>query len=370
MSDTDPRGLKEDPQAAAGTQVRRISAAQSAKSTDALNTTIPKAEYDPVTKRRYYDTAPVPLKRLMPSPVAQKGSFAFPPDNIREISSGWGDTRSIGYDKHTDTGRRHHGLDYKAPFGETVFATGDGKITFVGFQKKNGRESVPGIKQDPNSGDLYFLQGTTHVTVATAKPNNTIGHGGVIIYLEHGKGDFQGYRSEYMHLSEVLVKEGDPVTEGQPIGHVGTSGGDQGLITSGTHLHFQVSFLNGPSEAQVRPTHLVPNRWPRHEDSTTAPGLVAFAAPLVRQVAGLATSTAIVFGLATSANRGTAVGNQSGADIKQRQSDFNNGIVRRMSQAEQNMYAAQARYNATPPVVTNPMTFNFTTGLWDDGKPV
>jgi murein DD-endopeptidase MepM/ murein hydrolase activator NlpD len=49
------------------------------------------------------------------------------------------------------------------------------------------------------------------------------------VFVDHG----DGLISMYMHLSRVLVAEGDHVKRGQPLGAVGSSG-----RATGPHLHF------------------------------------------------------------------------------------------------------------------------------------
>jgi hypothetical protein len=52
-----------------------------------------------------------------------------------------------------------------------------------------------------------------------------------MVTIEHA----QGYKSEYMHLSEVLVKKGDMVKKGDLIGKSGNTG-----MSTGAHLHLAV----------------------------------------------------------------------------------------------------------------------------------
>lgn len=59
--------------------------------------------------------------------------------------------------------------------------------------------------------------------------------GGRSVYLDHG----QGVHTVYMHLDEMLVKEGDMVEAGQVIGRVGMTG-----RVTGPHLHFGVYVLD------------------------------------------------------------------------------------------------------------------------------
>jgi murein DD-endopeptidase MepM/ murein hydrolase activator NlpD len=56
-------------------------------------------------------------------------------------------------------------------------------------------------------------------------------YGGHTVVVDHGQGVF----TMYMHLSESVVKEGDPVGKGDTVGLVGSSG-----RSSGPHLHFGV----------------------------------------------------------------------------------------------------------------------------------
>lgn len=98
----------------------------------------------------------------------------------------------------------HTGEDIRAPLGTLVVASNSGKIVL--------------------SGDFFF--------------------NGLSLVLDHGGGLF----TMYFHLSEIKVKHGDWVKQGQAIGLVGQSG-----RATGPHLHWGAR-LNG---ARVDPFSLV-----------------------------------------------------------------------------------------------------------------
>ena len=91
--------------------------------------------------------------------------------------------------------RRHLGTDFAAPTGTPARTVGDGVVAFSGVQ--NGY------------GNVVFVQ----------HRNNT--------------------ETVYAHLSRLLVKRGDNVSQGQTIGLVGSTG-----WATGPHLHFEVR-VNG-----------------------------------------------------------------------------------------------------------------------------
>ena len=91
-----------------------------------------------------------------------------------------------------ETKRRHTGLDFRAPAGTAIEAIAAGRVVLV--------------------GDFYL-------------PGNTVA-------IDHGN----GVVSLVMHLSEVLVAEGDRVARGQAYGRSGATG-----RVTGAHLHLSVS---------------------------------------------------------------------------------------------------------------------------------
>lgn len=95
----------------------------------------------------------------------------------------------------------HRGVDYAGAYGSPVIAPAAGRVVLVGREK-----------------DGFVINGN-------------------IIGLDHG----QGVTSAYLHLSRILVKEGDFVKPGQVIGAVGATG-----ASTGPHLHWGL-YVHGQS---------------------------------------------------------------------------------------------------------------------------
>lgn len=97
------------------------------------------------------------------------------------------------------TTRAHLGIDYAAPTGTPVQSIGEGHVTFAG----------------PKGG------------------------AGNLIQIEHSN----GYQTFYMHLSRILVHNGERIAQGQIVGLVGMTG-----LATGPHLDFRIErhgqFLN------------------------------------------------------------------------------------------------------------------------------
>ena len=107
------------------------------------------------------------------------------------VSSGFGPRRDPFHRRRAF----HSGMDFKAPTGTPVRATGAGKITKVGRQ----------------------------------------GGYGLTVEVHHGN----GIVTRYAHLSRILVKRGQKVVAGQAIGRVGSTG-----RSTGPHLHYEVRVDN------------------------------------------------------------------------------------------------------------------------------
>ena len=91
--------------------------------------------------------------------------------------------------------KKHQGVDYAAPTGTPVRSVGDGVVDFAGVQN---------------------------------------GYGNIII-LKHRN----NFKTVYAHLSRILVRKGESVSQGQNIGAVGATG-----WATGPHLHFEYRINN------------------------------------------------------------------------------------------------------------------------------
>ncbi|QEK51001.1 peptidoglycan DD-metalloendopeptidase family protein [Pedobacter aquae] len=87
--------------------------------------------------------------------------------------------------------KMHEGMDFTAPIGTPIYATGDGYIAAVGNER---------------------------------------GYGNRVI-ISHG----YGYSTKYAHMSRFKAKKGQRVKRGDIIGYVGNTG-----ASTGPHLHYEV----------------------------------------------------------------------------------------------------------------------------------
>jgi murein DD-endopeptidase MepM/ murein hydrolase activator NlpD len=85
----------------------------------------------------------------------------------------------------------HSGMDFSAPTGTDIYATGNGVIVFAGWKQNYGN----------------------------------------CITIDHGF----GYQTLYGHMSKMNARVGQKVTRGETIGYVGDTG-----LSTGPHLHYEV----------------------------------------------------------------------------------------------------------------------------------
>ena len=77
-------------------------------------------------------------------------------------------------------------------------------------------------------GTLFVAPADGVVTLAARTPFTLEGN---LLMIDHG----QGLNSAFLHCSEILVKEGQAVRQGQPIGRIGMTG-----RATGPHLHWSL----------------------------------------------------------------------------------------------------------------------------------
>lgn len=86
------------------------------------------------------------------------------------------------------------------------------------FNEHKARGSVnPGTDYGVKSGSVV---GSCADGVVVLVKNTTSGAAGRVVIVDHGS----GWSTEYLHLSKVLVKPGQVVKSGTPIGKSGASG--------------------------------------------------------------------------------------------------------------------------------------------------
>ncbi len=93
--------------------------------------------------------------------------------------------------------KMHEGLDFTAPQGTPIYATGDGQVTTAGMGGGTGNHVI----------------------------------------INHG----YGYETEYMHMVRIKAKPGQKVKRGEVIGWVGSTG-----ASTGPHCHYEVHVNGNP----------------------------------------------------------------------------------------------------------------------------
>ena len=93
--------------------------------------------------------------------------------------------------------KMHNGLDFTAPQGTPIYATGDGQVTTAGMGTGTGNHVI----------------------------------------INHG----YGYETEYMHMVRIKARQGQRVKRGEIIGWVGNTG-----ASTGPHCHYEVHVNGNP----------------------------------------------------------------------------------------------------------------------------
>lgn len=179
--------------------------AHMATATTAAPTTKPTTAPSETTKPGSDPTdAARPSESTQPPETTKPPETTEPPETTAPQKEGW--IRPCTYTKLTSPfGYRdaptagastyHQGVDLAGPEGTPIYAARSGTVTIARYSKSSG----------------YYV---------------TINHG-------------DGFSSVYMHMTGYVVSVGQKVSQGQLIGHMGSTG-----ISTGSHLHFGIA-LNG-----------------------------------------------------------------------------------------------------------------------------
>ena len=180
----------------------------------------------PVTTAAGSAPVPVPFAPVRPAvPLAQPPT-PLPAASLpvsQHVTSGFG----WRHDPLTGETRFHKGVDLRAAYGQPVASVAAGRVVQAGPQ----------------------------------------GGYGLSVVVEHGS----GIRTRYAHLSEVTVRQGDAVTDGETVGKAGQYG-----RSTGPHLHFEILAGGRPVDpveaaarfrilGELKPIRAVtdsPNGWP------------------------------------------------------------------------------------------------------------
>ena len=163
------------------------------------------------------DTIPIPA-----------GPSSLPPERLGGYRWPVRDGRVTTWFAPTDGGfvvidgeRVHDGIDIATFCGDTVRAAHAGTVLYGGRRY----EAYLGYDERPTA--FYELAAKKKLG-PSAFP--------IVVVVDDGN----GYRSFYVHLSRTLVREGDHVSAGQPIGREGATG-----HATGCHLHYGLIRMDG-----------------------------------------------------------------------------------------------------------------------------
>ncbi len=181
--------------------------------------------------------------------VSMRKAFLKAPLDFTRVSSNFNPNRLHPIYK---TRRPHRGTDYAAPRGTPVYAAGDGRVVEAGYTRPNGN----------------------------------------YVFIQHG----ETYKTHYLHLHRIKVKQGQRVKQGETIGTVGSTGS-----ATGPHLHYE--FLVNGVHRNPRVVHKsLPKA--RSLPDTELPRFKATVQGPLQQLAALRQRTRLALGQSPAGNAG------------------------------------------------------------------
>ena len=170
-------------------------------------------------------------------PVVAGNELILPLKNITETDAGFYQTRGWRRNKRII----HGAIDQNAPIGTPVRAVADGKVVVVylmsSFMKETNR-TLRRIRRKPAKTwqlakkRMRRCRCTRRIRRQARSPWRS----GIYLTIEHRTNKGKVFKSQYMHLSKILVGVGTKVKRGQVIAH----SGDTAIIDDPPHLHFQI----------------------------------------------------------------------------------------------------------------------------------
>jgi len=150
----------------------------------------------------YHDVVPQAAGTFMDSPLVS------PLDGVPRLVIDW-----FGNRRGKKGGPGHQGIDISGVVGEPVRTVAAGRVVFAGVDLRGG-----GSRQ-LNPAEAEAMRG------------RRLGPAGFYVAVNHGG----GFRSYYMHLDGIAVRDRQEVEAGGIIGTLGRSG----TVSSGPHLHLE-----------------------------------------------------------------------------------------------------------------------------------
>jgi murein DD-endopeptidase MepM/ murein hydrolase activator NlpD len=198
----------------------------------------PTPEGKPTLRVTPSPTLPNPTAPTLSSSLIFARPIAPPGNNQSDTTYRFGSTQGKKRDPH-------HGVEFLNPQSTPVLAAADGVVVVAGDDKKT------------LYGPYYNYYGNLVVIQHDLRSKA----------LQDGRAFPTPVYTLYAHLSEVLVKPGQKVRQGQEIGKVGMTGG-----ATGSHLHFEVRLGENTYAASRNP-----ELWlmPLQDDSGQPKGAIA-----------------------------------------------------------------------------------------------